>query len=415
MTHSSTANIRGFMCLKFMAKKNKINQDVFDVSLSQMSSFATKGGAKSVIKENIPTGHFNLDFAIHFGELPGRKSLDSFAGYDSSKNYGIPLGKVVEIYGEEGSGKSSLCYRLVGNAQKLKYPCLWVDLEQSFAENLAVVNGVDMEELFYCGEPLYAEKIMDNILQSIEAGIKFIVIDSVPSLVPKEQMEKKTEDIQMALRARVLSKSVPEIVSKCGEYGATVIFINQVRQKPGSMFGDAETTPGGNALKFYSSIRLKLTHRTSANNAIFIEDPDDPGRKKYIGQYSGLLIKKNRFGKPVVNEDGKREMINIPIYFESYFPDMADIAFDTGRQLKIISVRLGLFSWGDLKGKSRVEIIEALSDPNILDKLIEEIRQEASQSGTILPNEIICYDRANLAEKVPVTDADYESIIKKKE
>lgn len=375
-----------------------------EIGIENIKGFATKGArAKSL--GNVPTGHFNIDFALHFGYLPGNRDLTQIEGYDPSKTLGLPLGRVVEIFGDEGSGKSSICYRIVGNAQKMNYKCLWFDAEQSFSETLAVVNGVDLDELYLADKGSTMETIMDNICKGINAGIRVIVVDSVAGLVPATRMENNAEQQTMALKARILSENLPKIATLAGDKNCLVIFINQIREKPGVMFGPSETTPGGKALPFFASVRLKFSKRTAAKEAIFIADPESPKGRRYIGHYSGFKIEKNRFAKPVVDEDGKRIVMDIPIYFEPYFPNIEEAVFDAGRQLKLIDVRKGIFSWRDIKG-TRAEFIKALEDKDLVPDLVEEIKDAAQDSDVILPPEITTYQPGTKVTRVVVEDSE---------
>jgi|19_taG_2_1085344.scaffolds.fasta_scaffold01304_5 protein RecA len=374
-----------------MAKKKKVTKKKPDVGLENLKSFANLG-AKSKSIGNIPTGHFQLDFALHFGILPGTKDFSEMKDYDPAKPLGFPLGRVVEVFGDEGSGKSSICYKVVGNAQKLGYKCLWIDAEQSFSEGLAVVNNVDLENLYLSDDGAYAEAILDNILTAINSGIKVIVIDSVAAMIPQDIGEGDAGTVTMALLARKMAANLPKIVSAAGDNNALVIFINQTREKPGISFGNPETTPGGKTLPFLASIRLRFSKRNAADQSIFIEDPNEPDGKLYIGQYSGLSIKKNRFAKPLVDKNGKKMVLSVPIYFEQYFPDVDDIAFGAGRSLQVITVRKGVFYWDDIKEEGKENFLEALKKADKLPKLIEEVKESALEKDTIVPPELLLFD-----------------------
>ena len=374
-----------------MAKKKKVTKKNPDVGLENLKAFANLG-AKSKSIGNIPTGHFQLDFALHFGILPGTKDFSEMKDYDPAKPLGFPLGRVVEVFGDEGSGKSSICYKVVGNAQKLGYKCLWIDAEQSFSEGLAVVNNVDLENLYLSDDGAYAEAILDNILTAINSGIKVIVIDSVAAMIPKDIGEGDAGTVTMALLARKMAANLPKIVSAAGDNNALVIFINQTREKPGISFGNPETTPGGKTLPFLASIRLRFSKRNAADQSIFIEDPNEPDGKLYIGQYSGLSIKKNRFAKPLVDKTGKKVVLSVPIYFEQYFPDVDDIAFGAGRSLQVITVRKGVFYWDNIKEEGKENFLEMLKKENKLPKLIEEVKSSALEKNTIVPPELLLFD-----------------------
>ena len=222
-----------------MAKKEES-----DIVLENLKGFVKKGAA-ATSPGNIPTGHFELDFLIHHGELPGDIDLSQDKSYDPAKALGIPLGKLVMFYGEESGGKSSLAYRVVGYAQKMGFKTAWLDTEHSFADNLAELNGVNRDELYYSNmtnpdlpdKIYYAEDIFDAIIELIKSGIKLIVLDSVANLVPKERMEASAEHIMVGKLARLMSENLGKIVAYADKYGATVIAINQLRVKIGQMYG----------------------------------------------------------------------------------------------------------------------------------------------------------------------------------
>lgn len=227
-------------------KKVAANEESIENALKNLSGFVQKG-AKVGSVDKIPTGYFNLDFAINYGSRPedfevyGSKHKE----YDPSKPLGIPTGRLVHLYGAEGSGKSYICYRMTGMAQKMGHKVAWIDTEQSFSEDLAIINGVDLDELLYSDlrnleDPdkiFYAEDVMDNIVGLIKAGVKLIILDSVANLNPKSRMEAGAEQQYVALLARMLSDNLGKIVQWAGAKDALVVFINQLREKPGLMFG----------------------------------------------------------------------------------------------------------------------------------------------------------------------------------
>lgn len=398
-----------------MVKKTKIESfDKSSIGLDNLKKFSRRG-ASSNLEGNIPTGHFNLDFALHYGFLPGKKDLNQIEGYNPKVPLGIPRGRITEIFGEEGSGKTSLCYRLVSSAQKLKLECMWFDAEQSFSESLAKVNGVDLENLWLSERGRTMEEIMDDICTAIVNGIKLVIVDSIAGLVPKTRMENSAEDQTMGLKARILSDNVPKIANLASEHGAAVIFINQIRSKIGVMFGSPETTTGGNTLPFFASIRLRMSKRPSAKNAIFIEDPNDAGERLYIGHYSGLKIEKNRFGKPLVDNDGNKIILDIPISYEKYFPNIEDLAFDAGRQTQVISVRNGVFKWAEkIKEDGRKAFIEKLVSDNLIGDLIDEIRKAATGTDTVLSPELYLYDSSALkVKRIAVSEEELKDSEKK--
>lgn len=380
-----------------MAKK----MDVAD-SMKYLSNFVISGGDKEP-SANIPTGYFNLDFAIHYGENPAITDLNSKEGYDPEVTLGLPLGKLCEFFGEEGGGKSYLAYRVCANAQKLGYNTCWIDAEQSFSRSLAEINGCNVSDLQLISTAqnnMYAEDVIDFIVAVCEAEKvpkflsngkkilvdppKVIVVDSVASLIPKDIGEKMADKNTVALLARMFSQHLMKVVSAAEKNNVLVIFINQLREKVGIMFGNPEQSPGGRALRHAFSVRLKLTKRKNKDAQVFRID-NDSGREILIGGISYVNIAKNRFGKPF------NESIDIPIYYEQYFPNIEDIIFDTGRQLKLISVRKGIFSFEEIKIEGRKSFIEKIREENMLGTLLNAVKEKAEEIGTILPPEIQKY------------------------
>lgn len=394
-----------------MAKK-PAKTKVGKVSLEQLLNmgFIKKGGIQGNNLIKVPTGYFDLDFAINFGTLPGATELGSkHKVYDPTKPLGIPMGKLVEVFGPEGGGKSYLCYRVVGSAQKMGYECVWLDTEQSFSEDLALINDVDLDELYLSelrnykqpDELYFAEDVMESIIQLMKGGIKVVVLDSVANLVPKEVMEADAGKDNVAKLARLLSQELGKITQWAGATGSLVIFINQIREKVGVLFGNNETTPGGRALKHLSSLRLRIEVRkgSSQEHNICILDPET-NEDRLIGRTSYVRVVKNRFAKPLRNAQGQSISIDVPIYYEPYFPDIEEVIFDAGRQHKIITVYKGEFRWtpsGKKKkvtANSRQEFIDNYLKPQedeieYLQMLLKEVVEKAEENNIPLPPEMI--------------------------
>jgi recombination protein RecA len=371
-----------------MAKSKKGgNDDIF----KNLKGFCQMG-ARDSSPGNIPTGHFNLDFIIQYGQDPTKIDLNAVEGYDPKTTLGIPLGKLVEVFGEEGSGKSSLAYRICGYAQKLGYKTGWIDVEHSFQENLAYINGCDIDQLIYSNminhedpeKEYFAEDVIDYMIKMMQAGISVIVLDSVANLIPKALFEAKTEKEFMGLLSRLLSKSLGKLVSYAEKHGALLVFINQLREKIGNTWGDPRTSPGGHSLHHNASLRLRMDKRNSKDADIYVPDPET-GDDMLIGRHSKVTLVKNRFAKPY------RESLDVPVFYEAYFPEIEEMAFDTGRQIKLISIRKGIFKWGELKMEGRKNFIEHIKKENLIDTLVEEIRSIALENDLILPPEIVLY------------------------
>lgn len=349
-------------------------------------------GAKPSSPGNIPTGHFKLDFAIQYGMDVTKVDLSKIEGYDPSKTLGIPMGKLVEIFGEEGSGKSSLAYRIAGYAQKMDFPVAWIDCEHSFQENLAVINGCDPDILGYSNlinhqnpdQDYYAEDVINNMIDMMKNGVKVIILDSVANLVPKALFEAKSEQQFMGLLPRLLSTNLGKLVGHAEKNGTLLVFINQLREKLNMTWGNPETSPGGHALKHNASLRLQIKKKGSKDADIYIPDPDT-GEPMLIGKHSVVKLVKNRFAKPFT------ENLDIPIYYEPYFPEIEDIAFDAGRQVKLISVYKNVFNWNDIKIEGRKYFVSYIKENNLIATLIADIKSKAEENHVILPPEIIQY------------------------
>jgi recombination protein RecA len=379
-----------------MAKKVNMSENAF----KHLEGFGI-GTAKFNSPGNIPTGHFNLDFAINFGTSPDNINLNTLEGYDSSTPLGLPLGKVIEISGEEGSGKSSLAYRVVGAAQKLGYTTAWLDAEHSFSEALAAINGCDSSEIIMPDNNLSAEQFLDliealcktdsvpmkkNGKKVVVDAPKVIVLDSVASLVPKAVGESLSEQQFMGLLPRVMSQNMGKIAGAAESNGVLLIFINQIREKIGVMFGDPETTPGGRALKHFYSLRLKVTKRQTKESLIKRID-EETGEEVLIGRQSYVKIEKNRFAKPML------DIMDIPIYYEEYFPAAEEIAFDVGRQMKVISIRNKIYNWEGNKSEDEGKgaFIQHLKDNGLMDTFISSIKAKALEEKILLPPELSQY------------------------
>jgi len=349
-------------------------------------------GASLEIKDLIPSGHAELDHAVAAGLVESDEKFTTG---------GFPLGKLCLFYGNEGSGKSSLAYRIVGSAQRMGYKCAWVDTEHSFSDQLAEVNGVDKSDLFYSNlinteDPdkiATAENVMDMIISACGSKkINVIVLDSVANLVPERVMENGADKDTVAELARVLSKTLGKLLSFSASNNVLVIFINQLREKIGVMFGNPDTMPGGKALRHASSVIIKVTKLESQSHNIMMQQDD--GSEKLIGRYSNVMIEKNRFAKP------HQSSIKVPIYYEPYFPDVGDVAFESGRNVKVIKVRSGVFSWENIKADGRAAFIEAVKDPDIMEKLINDIQDAAEKEGIVVPVEIVKFNKSNYIEAV---------------
>jgi recombination protein RecA len=202
-------------------------------------AMAVLGDTTVVGGEAIPTSSITLDMALGVG--------------------GIPRGKLIEIYGPESSGKSTLTYAIVAECQKRGGICAVIDAENSLDLDYATKVGVNVDELLM-NQPDYGEQGLDIASRLVVSGsVALIVVDSIAALIPKAELDAESfEENQMGLQARMMSKALRKLSVECGKSGTTIIFINQLREKIGVMFGSPETTPGGKAMKFYAAVRLDI-------------------------------------------------------------------------------------------------------------------------------------------------------------
>jgi recombination protein RecA len=227
-----------------MSDKNEDKQKALDTTITQIEKQFGKGsimklGLNSVQKmPSIPTGALALDIALGIG--------------------GVPRGRVVEIYGSESSGKTTLSLHIVAQAQKIGGVAAFIDAEHAMDPSYSSRLGVDVENLLV-SQPDSGEQALEITEQLVRSGaIDIIVIDSVAALVPKAEIEGDMGDAHMGIQARLMSQALRKLTGIVAKTKTCVIFINQTRSKIGVMFGNPETTTGGNALKFYSSIRLNV-------------------------------------------------------------------------------------------------------------------------------------------------------------
>jgi recombination protein RecA len=249
-----------------------------DAALAQIDKEFGKGsamkfGQKPIIDiEVIPSGSLTLDIALGVG--------------------GYPRGRIVEIYGPESSGKTTLTLHAIAEAQKADLSCAFIDAEHAFDPAYAKNLGINLDEMII-SQPDNGEaalEIADTLIRS--GAVDLIVIDSVAALVPQVELEGGMADNQMGLQARLMSKALRKLTSTVSKSNATVIFINQIRMKIGVMFGSPETTTGGNALKFYASIRLDIRRGTA------IKDQEE-----VLGNETRVKVVKNKVAPPFRTAD----------------------------------------------------------------------------------------------------------------
>jgi len=362
---------------------------------SIMSNFeGFEFGSEGNPTEFIPSGHPELDYIIASGLLAD--DANAVADGEVRPVGGFPTGKIVMLYGEPGGGKSSLAYAVCGAAQRMGKIPIWIDVENSFSESLAKINGVDLKKLGRKGmydkddpdKVFGGEYALEAVMDACKKGAGVVVLDSVASLVPKYVMENSSEKETMALLARLLGRTVNKICSLAAANNTLVIFINQLRVNPGAMFKNPEGYPGGNAIGHACSVILQINKAGGKDAYTYIEDEENGNKPKMIAGSAKVFVRKNRFAAPHFGG------ITIPIYYANYFPKIEETIFEFGRQTKLISVRNGVYSWGGFKVEGKKEFIAEIVANNKVNELVTAIKKEAEKNEKIiLPASILSYDK----------------------
>ena len=331
-----------------MAEKVQVNADKLKVLNAVMEKIEKDFGKGSIMRMNsqevsdvpvIPTGSITLDIALGVG--------------------GYPKGRVVEIYGPESSGKTTLAIHAIAEAQKAGGIAAFIDAEHAFDSFYAQKLGVDVDNLLI-SQPDNGEQaleIADQLIRS--SAIDIIVVDSVAALTPKAEIEGDMGDNKVGLQARLMSQALRKLTSTISKTNTTCIFINQLREKIGVMFGNPETTTGGNALKFYSSVRLDIRRVTT------IKDGDQP-----IGNQVRVKVVKNKVAPPFRKAE-------FEITFGEGISHIGEIV-DLGTELGIIKKSGSWFSYGETKiGQGRDAVKRILKDNP---ELCEEIEAQITEA-----------------------------------
>jgi recombination protein RecA len=296
--------------------------------------------------EVISTGSIGLDVALGVG--------------------GVPKGRIVEIYGPESSGKTTIATHIIAEAQKKGGMCAFIDAEHAFDSSYAQKLGVDVDNLLI-SQPDYGEQALEIADRLILSGaLDVLVIDSVAALVPKSELEGEMGDSKMGLHARLMSQALRKLTATISKTNTVCIFINQLREKIGVMFGNPETTTGGNALKFYASVRLDI------RRAAQIKDGDEA-----IGNHVKVKVVKNKVAPPFRSAE-------FDIIFGEGISKIGEI-IDMGVELGIVNKSGSWFSYEANKlGQGRESVKQLLQDnPELANEIEVKIRAKITemQSG----------------------------------
>ena len=313
-----------------------------DMAVSQIEKQFGKGsimrlGSQEKVKvEVIPTGALSLDIALGVG--------------------GIPKGRIIEIYGPESSGKTTLAIHILTEAQKKGDAVAFIDAEHAFDPTYAKNIGLDIDNL-YISQPDFGEQaleILETLVRSAAFGV--IVVDSVAALTPRAEIEGEMGDSHMGLQARLMSQALRKLTAIAGKTGTTIIFLNQLRMKIGIMFGNPETTTGGNALKFYASIRMDIRQKDK-----IVKDG------QVIGHSRKVKIVKNKVAPPFKEAT-----------FNMIYPmgiDRESSILDAATDLAVVDKSGAWFKYGDEQlGQGREATIEVLKkDTKLREKIVKEV------------------------------------------
>ena len=325
-------------------KRDADKQKALDSALAQIERQFGKGsimkmGSENAIQqiESTSTGSIGLDIALGIG--------------------GLPKGRIVEIYGPESSGKTTLTLHCVAEEQKKGGVAAFVDAEHALDPQYAKKLGVDLDELLI-SQPDTGEQALEIIDTLVRSGaVSLVVVDSVAALTPKSELEGEMGDSSVGVHARLMSKAMRKLTGSISRSNCMVIFINQIRMKIGVMFGSPETTTGGNALKFYSSVRLDIRRIGS------IKDRDE-----VVGNQTRVKVVKNKVAPPF-------KQVEFDIMYGEGISKTGEL-LDLGVNLGIVQKSGAWFSYGDERiGQGRENSRQFLKDnPHIAYEIEDKIR-----------------------------------------
>ena len=318
-----------------------------ELALSQIEKRFGKGSvmklgeAPPLKVQAIPSGSLALDLALGIG--------------------GIPKGRITEIFGPESSGKTTLAQHIIAEAQKLGGTVAYIDAEHALDPHYAAHCGVNVDDLLI-SQPDTGEQALEITEALVRSGaVDVIVVDSVAALVPQAEIEGEMGDAHVGLQARLMSQALRKLAAAIGKSGAAVVFINQLREKVGIIFGNPEVTPGGRALKFYSSVRIDLRRIET------IKQGNDP-----IGNIVRAKVVKNKIAPPF-------RSAQFDIMFDHGISKEGNI-LDLGVELGLVKKTGAFFSYGDIRlGQGRENAKDYLSqNPECAQEIEQQVRASAS-------------------------------------
>tara|TARA_Y100000591_G_scaffold314061_1_gene320205 strand:- start:21918 stop:22991 length:1074 start_codon:yes stop_codon:yes gene_type:complete len=340
--------------LRLVEKDNMDKTKALDSALTQIERSFGKGSImrlgqeQNIEVESIPTGSLGLDIALGIG--------------------GLPKGRIIEIYGPESSGKTTLALHVLAEAQKINGTCAFVDAEHALDPAYARKLGCNVDELLI-SQPDTGEQALEIADTLVRSGaIDVLVIDSVAALVPRAELEGEMGDSHMGLQARLMSQALRKLTSSISKSNCMVIFINQIRMKIGVMFGNPETTSGGNALKFYASVRLDI-RRIGA-----IKDKED-----IIGNQTRVKVVKNKVAPPF-------KVIEFDIMYGEGISKLGEL-IDLGVKANVVEKSGSWYSYKDQRiGQGRENAKQFLRENTEVASSIESAIRE--NAGLVVSDEV---------------------------
>lgn len=329
------------------------------------------GEANRLDVEAIPTGSLSLDIALGVG--------------------GIPRGRIIEIYGPESSGKTTLCLHTIAESQRLGGICGFVDVEHALDPSYAAKIGVDVDNL-YVSQPDTGEQALEIAEALVRSGaMDVVVVDSVAALVPRAEIEGEMGDSHVGLQARLMSQALRKLVGAVKTTGTSLIFTNQLRQKIGVMFGNPETTSGGLALKFYASVRLDV-RRIQA-----IKQGSD-----VVGNRTRVTVRKNKVAPPF-------KVAEFDIMYQEGVSIQGDL-IDLGVAFDVIEKRGAFYRFGDIRlGQGRENAKTFLKEEMALAAEIDsKIREQVGLPVNLAPQET---EDTEVKAAAPVDDEEQRGAV----
>lgn len=342
-----------------MAEKKEVKKSLSEV-MKELEKTYGKGavihGDKAVVQESvetIDTGSIGLNYALGIG--------------------GVARGKIIEIFGWESSGKSTLCQTIIGNAQKQGLKCVYVDAENSLDRDYAKALGINMDDLYIiqmdegAGEAAY-----NKVDRMVETGeIDIVIYDSYNALQPKAVMEGEVGDSAIGKHARMLGQAVVKANYMSSKYGTTFVFIGQLRQKIGVMYGSPDVTQGGNALKFYAHVRMEVTRSLTKDNSVMDGDAK-------LGNLTTVKVIKNKLAPPFTKASFNI-MYGVGI-------DKIGELIELGKDTEVLRLRAGVITYGETKYTEKEFVQMMIDNPDWLKDLKKEIM---ARLGTVNKEEVL--------------------------